>query len=110
MADWSHAQPAAAAAPETPLPRARRLRADGQYPDAIAAYEKYLAGKPEDVDVRIELAQANAWARNDKRAIEIYDQVLAKYPKNKGIKSRANMALVRLYQEQGRAHELNIEK
>ncbi len=63
-----------------PLERARKLKAEGHYPQAVGFYEKALSIDPKNADVTFELAQTHAWARNDRRALELYDAIIERHP------------------------------
>ncbi|MEO7863258.1 MAG: tetratricopeptide repeat protein, partial [Nitrospirales bacterium] len=58
--------------PRTVLEQATQLEAAKNYQDAIAAYRRYLAQKPEDDDVRATLAKILSWHEQYDEAVGLY--------------------------------------
>ena len=66
--------------PRTVLEQATQLEASKNYQDAIAAYRRYLAQKPEDDDVRATLAKILSWHEQYDEAVGLYRDILTRHP------------------------------
>lgn len=83
------------------LAKAAKMAADGSPSEAADLYRAILAGSPDDMGVRILLAESLTAAGNYDDAITGYQSILEKGPNTPGIRTR----LGRVYYERGEYYE-----
>ena len=66
--------------PRTVLEQAKQFESAKNYQDAIAAYRRYLAQKPEDDDVRATVAKILSWQEQYDEAVGLYRDILTRHP------------------------------
>jgi tetratricopeptide (TPR) repeat protein len=69
-------------APTPELQGARQLAATGQYPAAIAAYQKFLSGHPQNETAQIELAEAYRRVHNYDEAQKVLQLARKQHPRS----------------------------
>lgn len=75
------------------LAQAEQAESKGDYERAVTLYNQYLMVIPDDVDVRLKLAEAlqkqDTSSRSRREALEIYDAILGQYPAREDVRRRA---------------------
>lgn len=100
------ASPVLQAETQSPTPRgilesAKRFEAQQQYPEAIAAYRRYLLLKPEDDAARSTFAKVLSWQGAYGEAVLVYRDILTRHP----IDLEVRTALARVLSWQKRFNE-----
>ncbi len=75
------------------LAQAERAESEGDYERAVILYNQHLMVVPDDLDVRLKLAEAlqkqDPSSRSQRAALEIYDAILGQYPSREDVRRRA---------------------
>jgi tetratricopeptide (TPR) repeat protein len=105
MVLWMVMSAALMAAPQTaagqppaaePRAQAEQLARSGAYRAALERFQALAAANPDDVDARIWIARLHGWMGDDRRAVDVYQSVLATSPRHVEALVGAGDALIRL--------------
>ncbi|MCC6140797.1 MAG: tetratricopeptide repeat protein [Nitrospira sp.] len=91
--------------PRRLLEQGKFLEQQKQFPEAIAAYRRYLAARPENDEVRASLAKLLSWQRQWDEASALYRDILSRHP----LDDDSRVALARVLSWQQRYPEATQE-
>src|SRR5688572_23180411 len=100
-------QAPAVQAPSEPRAQAEQLARSGSYRAALERFQAIAAKNPDDLEARVWIARLHSLMGDDRRAVDVYESIIATHPKHVDALVGLGDALVRLGRLREAADTLN---